>query len=59
MNPPIRTKDHYEKLWHAVNSSLVSIIGSDHAPHTKEEKNKNILHLLLACLEYRHYYLLC
>ncbi|MBO6481874.1 MAG: dihydroorotase [Pelagibacteraceae bacterium] len=41
MNPPIRTKDHYEKLWHAVNSSLVSIIGSDHAPHTKEEKNKN------------------
>ena len=41
MNPPIRTKDHYEKLWYAVNSSLVSIIGSDHAPHTKEEKNKN------------------
>ncbi len=40
MNPPIRTKDHYDKLWEAVNESLVSTIGSDHAPHTLEEKNK-------------------
>ncbi len=40
MNPPIRSKDHYDKLWDAVKNSLVSTIGSDHAPHTKEEKNK-------------------
>jgi len=40
MNPPIRTKDHHDKLWEAVKNSLVSTIGSDHAPHTKEEKNK-------------------
>ncbi len=40
MNPPIRSKDHYERLWDAVKESLVSTIGSDHAPHTKEEKNK-------------------
>ena len=40
MNPPIRTKDHYDKLWEAVNESLVSTIGSDHAPHTLEEKNR-------------------
>ena len=40
MNPPIRTKDHYDKLWEAVKNSLVSTIGSDHAPHTKEDKNK-------------------
>ena len=40
MNPPIRTKDHYDKLWEAVNNSLVSTIGSDHAPHTLEEKNR-------------------
>ena len=40
MNPPIRTKDHYDKLWEAVNDSLVSTIGSDHAPHTLEEKNR-------------------
>tara|TARA_Y100000817_G_scaffold241975_1_gene193899 strand:- start:736 stop:2049 length:1314 start_codon:yes stop_codon:yes gene_type:complete len=40
MNPPIRSKDHYERLWDAVKESLVSTIGSDHAPHTKEEKNR-------------------
>ena len=40
MNPPIRTKDHHDKLWEAVKKSLVSTIGSDHAPHTKEEKNR-------------------
>jgi dihydroorotase len=40
MNPPIRTKDHHDKLWEAVKNSLVSTIGSDHAPHTKEEKNR-------------------
>jgi len=40
MNPPIRTKDHHDRLWDAVKSSLVSTIGSDHAPHTKEEKNR-------------------
>ena len=40
MNPPIRSKDHYDKLWDAVKNSLVSTIGSDHAPHTKEEKSK-------------------
>ena len=40
MNPPLRSKDHYNRLWDAVNETLVSTIGSDHAPHTKEEKNK-------------------
>ncbi len=40
MNPPIRSKDHHDRLWDAVKKSLVSTIGSDHAPHTKEEKNK-------------------
>ena len=40
MNPPIRSKDHHDRLWDAVKNSLVSTIGSDHAPHTKEEKNR-------------------
>ena len=40
MNPPIRSKDHHDRLWDAIKESLVSTIGSDHAPHTKEEKNK-------------------
>jgi len=40
MNPPLRSKDHHDRLWDAVDETLVSTIGSDHAPHTKEEKNR-------------------
>lgn len=39
-NPPIRDKRHMEKLWQAVLNGTVDVIGSDHAPHTLEEKNK-------------------
>ena len=38
MNPPIREGRHRKALWRAVNSGLVDVIGSDHAPHTKDEK---------------------
>ena len=40
MNPPIRDKTHQEALWKAVQSGVVDMIGSDHAPHTLEEKQK-------------------
>ena len=40
MNPPIRDETHREALWRAVRESLVDVIGSDHAPHTHEEKQK-------------------
>ncbi|MDE3116833.1 MAG: dihydroorotase [Pseudomonadota bacterium] len=40
MNPPIREARHREALWRAVNKGLVDVIGSDHAPHTHEEKAK-------------------
>jgi dihydroorotase len=40
MNPPIRKKEHYDRLWLAVKNSVVDILGSDHAPHSKEDKNK-------------------
>lgn len=40
MNPPIRDARHQEALWHAVRSGLVDVLGSDHAPHTLEEKAK-------------------
>jgi dihydroorotase len=40
MNPPIRSKEHYDKLWIAVRNNIVDILGSDHAPHLKENKNK-------------------
>lgn len=37
-NPPIREKHHLERIWKAVQDGTADIIGSDHAPHTKEEK---------------------
>jgi len=40
MNPPIRDKRHQEALWRAIADGVVDVIGSDHAPHTKEEKAK-------------------
>ena len=38
MNPPIREARHREALWRAVSEGLVDVVGSDHAPHTREEK---------------------
>ncbi len=40
MNPPIRDASHRDALWRAVTEGLVDCIGSDHAPHTREEKAK-------------------
>jgi len=40
MNPPIRSKEHTDALWKAVQNGLFDVIGSDHAPHTIEEKAK-------------------
>jgi dihydroorotase len=40
MNPPIREARHREALWKAVNEGIVDCVGSDHAPHTREEKAK-------------------
>lgn len=38
MNPPIRDARHREALWRALADGIVDCIGSDHAPHTREEK---------------------
>lgn len=40
MNPPIRDERHRAALWRAVADGVVDVIGSDHAPHTVEEKAK-------------------
>ncbi len=40
MNPPLRTKEHYDRLWVAIKNNIVDVLGSDHAPHLKENKNK-------------------
>ncbi|MDE2134111.1 MAG: dihydroorotase [Alphaproteobacteria bacterium] len=40
MNPPIREVHHREALWAAVRDGLIDVIGSDHAPHTRPEKDR-------------------
>ena len=40
MNPPIRDESHRLALWDAVREGVIDVIGSDHAPHTREEKEK-------------------
>ncbi len=38
MNPPIREAHHQAALWRGIDMGLVDVLGSDHAPHTREEK---------------------
>lgn len=40
MNPPVREARHREGLWAGVAQGVIDVIGSDHAPHTREEKAK-------------------
>lgn len=40
MNPPIRDAAQRDALWQAIASGVVDVLGSDHAPHTLEEKAK-------------------
>lgn len=38
MNPPVRDEHHRSALWSALSSGIVDVLGSDHAPHTRDEK---------------------
>lgn len=38
MNPPIRGKAHQDALWRGIALGVADVLGSDHAPHTREEK---------------------
>ncbi len=40
MNPPLREKSHYDRLWYGVKNNFNDTIGSDHAPHLKKNKDK-------------------
>lgn len=39
MNPPVRDARHRAAIWAALNAGVVDVLGSDHAPHTREEKD--------------------
>jgi len=40
MNPPLRTKEDREALIAALKDGTIDMIATDHAPHSKEEKEK-------------------
>lgn len=40
VNPPVRTLDDQEALWQGIHDRTIDTIGSDHAPHTVEEKSQ-------------------
>ena len=40
MNPPIRDARHREGLWRGISQGVVDVLGTDHAPHTREEKEQ-------------------
>lgn len=40
MNPPVRSLAHQKALWAGVENGVADILGSDHAPHTLEEKSQ-------------------
>jgi len=39
MNPPVRDERHRQAIWAGLSAGVVDVLGSDHAPHTREEKD--------------------
>jgi dihydroorotase len=39
MNPPVRDARHQAGIWAGIADGTVDVLGSDHAPHTAEEKH--------------------
>ena len=40
MNPPVRAARHRDGIWRGLVHGVVDVLGSDHAPHTLDEKAK-------------------
>ncbi|GAG47738.1 unnamed protein product, partial [marine sediment metagenome] len=40
MNPPVRDASHRDVIWYGIEQGIIDVLGSDHAPHTLEEKSK-------------------
>ena len=42
MNPPLRSKEDHQALLQGLNDRVMTVIATDHAPHSREEKAKSI-----------------
>ncbi|PMQ02336.1 MAG: dihydroorotase [Dictyoglomus sp. NZ13-RE01] len=40
VNPPLRTKEDVDSLWKALDEDIIDVIASDHAPHHRDDKEK-------------------
>ena len=40
VDPPLRTEADQARLWDALNDGIIDVLASDHAPYTKEEKER-------------------
>ncbi len=38
MNPPVRDANHRAAIWKGLSQGIIDVLGSDHAPHTFQEK---------------------
>lgn len=41
INPPLRTNKDRQALWKAFHEGIIQAVASDHAPHTKKEKEQS------------------
>jgi dihydroorotase len=41
MNPPLRYQKDQDALWEGIADGLIDCVATDHAPHTKDEKNQS------------------
>ncbi len=39
LNPPIRNATHRDGIWRGIGQGIIDTLGSDHSPHTREEKS--------------------
>lgn len=44
MNPPLRTREDMEALIKGLSEDVMDVISTDHAPHSEEEKAKDLEH---------------
>ncbi|HET7264849.1 MAG TPA: dihydroorotase [bacterium] len=38
INPPVRSREHADALWRGLLDGTIEVLGTDHSPHTREEK---------------------
>ena len=48
MNPPLRNQEDQDALWEGIRNGTITLIASDHAPHTRREKDKGLGNIWLA-----------